>query len=101
MLQVLAVKRLDSGLFGKLIELTQRDNKKWGLEKNGDQKWGQVNSTNILNLYRFIDWIMKLPEEVDALFQRDMEKFEEEKKMQYVTNAERIGIKKGIPLEMV
>jgi hypothetical protein len=56
---------------------------------------------DILNLYRFIDWIMKLPEEAEALFQQDMEKFEEEKKMQYVTNAERIGIKKGIPLGMI
>jgi hypothetical protein len=50
---------------------------------------------DILNLYRFIDWLMVLPEELSRKFQDEIRAFEEEKKMGYITTAERIGIEKG------
>ncbi len=50
---------------------------------------------DIINLYRFIDWIMRLPEDLEKLYHEELVKFEEEVKMQYVTTAERIGIEKG------
>jgi predicted transposase/invertase (TIGR01784 family) len=51
---------------------------------------------DILNLYRFIDWIMVLPEELEESYHQEIAKFEEERKMRYITTAERIGMKKGI-----
>ena len=53
---------------------------------------------DILNLYRFIDWVMGLPEDLTEKFTDEIHKYEEEKKMRFVTSAERIGIKKGLKL---
>ena len=50
---------------------------------------------DIIHLYRFIDWIMRLPEDLEKLYHEELVKFEEEVKMPYVTTAERIGIEKG------
>jgi hypothetical protein len=51
---------------------------------------------DILNLYRFIDWVMGLPDDLAEKFTDEIHKYEEEKKMRFVTSAERVGIKKGI-----
>ncbi|MEW6378461.1 MAG: hypothetical protein AB1611_02505 [bacterium] len=51
---------------------------------------------DILNLYRFIDWPMVLPEGLSLRFHEQIEAYEEEKKMAYVTTAERIGRQRGI-----
>lgn len=51
---------------------------------------------DILELTRFIDWIMVLPEELEQRFDDAITQFEEERKMQYVTSFERRGIEKGI-----
>ncbi|MFH1076384.1 MAG: hypothetical protein V1753_06030 [Pseudomonadota bacterium] len=51
---------------------------------------------DIWNLYRFIDWIMVLPEELSRKFNDEIVKYEEEEKMPHITTAERIGIEKGI-----
>jgi hypothetical protein len=51
---------------------------------------------DILELFRFIDWVMVLPEELEKDFSRAHEKYEEATKMPYVTSVERLGIKKGI-----
>jgi Domain of unknown function (DUF4351) len=50
----------------------------------------------ILDLYRFIDWILVLPEAIEREFWQELQVFEEERKVTYVTNAERFGIEKGI-----
>lgn len=50
---------------------------------------------DILELLRFIDWVMVLPEDLEQRFTAILEQYEEERKMQYVTSFERIGIKKG------
>ena len=51
---------------------------------------------DVLNLFRFIDWIMRLPEEMEADFWQEIRRYEEEENMPYVTSVERIGVKKGI-----
>ena len=51
---------------------------------------------DILNLYRFIDWVMGLPEQLEQDFLEEVRQFEEENRMPYITNAERLGIKQGI-----
>jgi hypothetical protein len=50
----------------------------------------------ILDLYRFIDWILALPEAVEREFWQELQVFEEERKVTYVTNAERFGFERGI-----
>ncbi|MGH9845553.1 MAG: DUF4351 domain-containing protein [Blastocatellia bacterium] len=50
----------------------------------------------IIGLFRFVDWVLTLPAELDEEYERKLSEYEEEKKMQYVTSIERIGIEKGI-----
>ncbi len=50
---------------------------------------------DVINLFRFIDWIMRLPEEDDKLFWQELTEIEEEQKMRYVTSVERIGFERG------
>jgi len=50
---------------------------------------------DILNLYRFIDWIIALPASLEIKYQAAIEQIEEELHVAYVTTAERIGIQKG------
>ncbi|MBM9538907.1 hypothetical protein JWG43_17710, partial [Desulfobulbus alkaliphilus] len=51
---------------------------------------------DILNIYRLIDWLMMLPEDLTKRFTEDLIKYEEEKKMPYIMSAERIGKEKGL-----
>ncbi len=50
---------------------------------------------DVLELFRFIDWLLILPNEQDKLFWEELRQIEEEKQMPYVTSVERIGIEKG------
>ena len=50
----------------------------------------------VLNLYSFIDWVLTLPEALEKIFLEDLREYEKEKKMPYVTSAERIGRQEGI-----
>ena len=54
------------------------------------------SKTDILELFRFIDWLMILPEEAEAAFAKTLREFEEDMKMPYVTSVERQGIKQGM-----
>ena len=51
---------------------------------------------DILELFRFIDWVLDLPEELEEDFTRAVEEYEEAMKMPYVTSIERVGMKKGM-----
>jgi predicted transposase YdaD len=51
---------------------------------------------DILNLFRFIDWMLELPEGLKQAFQAELEQYEQERQMPYVTSIERMGIEKGI-----
>jgi len=50
----------------------------------------------VLDLFRFIDWVLQLPGPQELAFWRDVQEIEEEKRMQYVTSVERIGLQQGI-----
>ena len=54
------------------------------------------NQDTVLNLFRFLDWLLKLPKELEAEFWQELSTYEEELRMPYVTSVERIGIEKGI-----
>ena len=51
---------------------------------------------DVLHLFRFIDWMMRLPDALEEGFWQEVRKYEEVKHMPYITSVERIGIKKGI-----
>jgi hypothetical protein len=51
---------------------------------------------DILNLFGFIDWMLTLPIELEQEFWQEIRKFEESRRMQYITSVERIGFQKGI-----
>jgi len=50
---------------------------------------------DVLELCRFIDWLMVLPEDLEKKLSEELAKTEEEKKMPYVTSWERIGRREG------
>jgi len=50
---------------------------------------------DILNLFRFLDWMMDLPEGLKQAFRAELEQFEQERQMPYVTSIEQMGIEKG------
>ncbi len=56
---------------------------------------------DVINLFHFIDWLMRLPEKMEESFWAEMHRYEEGKKIEYVTSVERIGIKKGMQQGML
>jgi predicted transposase/invertase (TIGR01784 family) len=50
---------------------------------------------DILNLYRFIDWLMRLPTDLEYQFKEQLDQYEQERQMPYITSIERMGIEKG------
>jgi hypothetical protein len=54
---------------------------------------------DILNIYRLIDWLMMLPEDLTKRFTEDLISYEEDRKMPYIMSAERIGMEKGMLTE--
>jgi hypothetical protein len=51
---------------------------------------------DIVELFRFIDWVLVLPEDAEDRLWTDLQQYEEQQVMRYVTSVERIGIKKGL-----
>ncbi|MEE4359371.1 MAG: hypothetical protein V2I97_23065 [Desulfococcaceae bacterium] len=46
---------------------------------------------DILELFRFIDWLIELPEDIERQFQDELTEITEEKKMPYMTSIERLA----------
>jgi hypothetical protein len=51
---------------------------------------------DIRKLFRFIDWLMELPAELEHRFWRDVEELERKGNMPYVTGLERIWLEQGL-----
>jgi hypothetical protein len=47
---------------------------------------------DILNLYRFLDWILELPEDLKQAFRSELAQYEQEMAMPYVTTNEQMAI---------
>jgi hypothetical protein len=54
-----------------------------------------LDREDIRQLFRFIDWVMELPEPQALAFEQEVSAYEKEKAMPYVTSIERHGIEKG------
>ncbi len=52
--------------------------------------------SEILNLFKFIDWIMILPKGLEQAFWQELKTLEEERTMPYITSVERIGFERGL-----
>ena len=50
----------------------------------------------VLDLYRFIDWLPQLPEELEAQVSQEIVQYEEAQHMTYISTAERLGHQKGL-----
>ena len=51
--------------------------------------------SEVLNLFRFVDWVMILPEGLKRTFWDEMKTYEEERKMPCITSVEEIGYDRG------
>ena len=51
---------------------------------------------DVIRLFDFIDWVMALPDELEEQLWTEIQKIEEEEKMEYISSVERIGIKRGM-----
>jgi len=49
----------------------------------------------IVELFRFIDWLVQLPEDLDLQVWHQLQALEEVRRMPYVTSVERLGIARG------
>jgi Domain of unknown function (DUF4351) len=49
----------------------------------------------IIDLYRFLDWVLTLPPELEAAYQQDLKTYEEENNMAYISSIERTGEARG------
>ena len=49
-----------------------------------------------MDLFRVIDWMMKLPQTLEQQFRRDLDLLEEEATMRYVTSIERLAKEEGL-----
>ena len=54
------------------------------------------NREQIIGLFRFIDWVMALPADLTRQFWHEVERFEREQKMPYITSIEQIGREAGL-----
>jgi Domain of unknown function (DUF4351) len=51
---------------------------------------------DVLELLRFIDWVLTLPAGLEARLQAELVQLEKERQVPYITSFERIGIEKGL-----
>ena len=51
---------------------------------------------DVLNLLHFLDWIMRLPADLEQQFQYDIHQLEEELAMPYISSFERKATEKGL-----
>lgn len=49
----------------------------------------------IINIFRFVDWAIQLPNDLKLQFWQDIHDFEEQRQMPYITSIEEIGIERG------
>jgi hypothetical protein len=50
----------------------------------------------ILELFRLIDWMIRLPAGLEADFRQQLYAYEEQQRMPYITTVEQAGIEKGV-----
>jgi hypothetical protein len=54
-----------------------------------------LTAEEVRKLFRVLDWMMQLPEDIELEFQLQLEQYEQENIVPYITSIERIATKKG------
>jgi hypothetical protein len=81
------VQRLDGAAEWLLIHI------KWQLTRRLYERGYSKN--DVLDLLRLIDWLLRLPQEMEVEFRQELLHYEGEKAMPYVTSFERLGREEG------
>jgi hypothetical protein len=55
-----------------------------------------LSAEDVRQLFRFIDWIMDLPAGLGRLFWEEIARYEEDKRMPFITTPERLALEKGL-----
>lgn len=50
---------------------------------------------DVRQLFRFIDWLLQLPEELEKQFDEEIEDYQKEKTMPYISSLERRAMERG------
>jgi hypothetical protein len=58
------------------------------------------SAQDVRELFRLIDWLMELPPALTALFRQELDRFQQERQMPYITSIERLGRCDGIRLSI-
>jgi Domain of unknown function (DUF4351) len=80
------------------MQETRRDKptrKVWKMRLIRELHESGYNKTDVLNLFNFIDWLLGLPKALELEFWRELQAYEEEQKVPYITSVERIGYDRG------
>ena len=81
------------------VQETKKDKqsrKEWKLQLIRRLYEKGYNRDDIVNLFRFIDWMMVLPKGLDRSFWTELKTYEEARKVPYITSVERIGFERGL-----
>lgn len=54
-----------------------------------------LSADEVRKLFRVLDWMIQLPDEIQLEFRQQLEQFEQEQQMPYITSIERMAIEKG------
>ena len=63
-----------------------------------DSPWKEaleIYLRSILELYRLVDWLLRLPEELDQAYKQQLREFEQSRVMPYITSMQRQGREEG------
>ncbi|WP_293139803.1 transposase [Okeania sp. SIO3I5] len=74
-------------------KLTEREQWKWELVRSLYEKG--LSKFDIINLFKFIDKMMKLPAELQSSFQTKINQYEEEQKMEFLSTMEELAVERG------
>ncbi|MBF0349206.1 MAG: hypothetical protein HQL81_16180, partial [Magnetococcales bacterium] len=55
---------------------------------------GGFNRQQVIDLFRFVDWVLRLPKELDDRLNKEIIEFEEDQKMPYISSMERFLMKR-------
>jgi Domain of unknown function (DUF4351) len=53
------------------------------------------NEDQVVNLFKFLDWVLVLPKRLDDEFWRELKTYEQERRMPCITSVEQIGYEGG------
>jgi hypothetical protein len=73
----------------------QTSRKRWKMQLIRGLHESGYNRVDVVNLFNFIDWILRLPKSLELEFWRELKAYEEERKVPYITSVERIGYDRG------